>query len=616
MIRFSIRHRHFHISALLAIIGLLLQACSGRVDPAPAPQIPTPSPAIAGPDREHTPLSNLIAFARLYGYIRYFHPSDQAASTSWNEAVENGIAAVLDAKDPGDLATRLQEFFQPVAPTLLVFLEGEQPSVPGFTDPSNGRSAIQVVMWRHHGVSGDMEYDFGLYHSQRIREPVLEEVIPDGFPDPMQPFYAELGSGLGAYLPLALYADESGTLPHIEYPDKRFIDRPERHEKKITWLSAVIVGWNVLQHYYPYFDVVQVDWQQALEEALQGILEAEDEAAFVETLSRMVAQLQDGHARIGSERSYLEGFQPDVLLSWIEGKLVVIGAGNVAGNSLKPGDIILSIDEIPAAQAIKAKEDLISGATPQWIHYRAAQEILSGPAWSSVIVEAVGADDVVHEVSLTRNLLPVELEMLRLEPRPDLITEIEPGITYVDLNGMTDGDLTRALPQLEAASGIVFDMRGYPRTFKPLEHLIDDPVTSAQWYVPLNTFPDRINMTFEFSNWEVEPEEPRLTENVVFLIDGRAISAAETFLGIVEHYHLGELAGEPTAGTNGNINLINLPGGYSMVWTGMKVLKHDGSQHHGIGIQPTEIVSRTIQGIRAGQDEQLERAVEILKLNR
>jgi len=44
----------------------------------------------------------------------------------------------------------------------------------------------------------------------------------------------------------------------------------------------------------------------------------------------------------------------------------------------------------------------------------------------------------------------------------------------------------------------------------------------------------------------------------------------------------------------------------------MKVLKHDGSQHHGIGIQPTVPVSRTIKGIREKRDEQLERALSIV----
>ncbi|HEX9985851.1 MAG TPA: hypothetical protein VGF69_21505 [Thermoanaerobaculia bacterium] len=45
----------------------------------------------------------------------------------------------------------------------------------------------------------------------------------------------------------------------------------------------------------------------------------------------------------------------------------------------------------------------------------------------------------------------------------------------------------------------------------------------------------------------------------------------------------------------------------------MKVLKHDGSRHHGVGIAPTVPVSPTVEGIRARRAEQLEKAIEVLE---
>jgi C-terminal processing protease CtpA/Prc len=83
-------------------------------------------------------------------------------------------------------------------------------------------------------------------------------------------------------------------------------------------------------------------------------------------------------------------------------------------------------------------------------------------------------------------------------------------------------------------------------------------------------------------------------------------------MGIIEHYKLGAIVGGPTAGTNGNVNPFTLPGGYTVTWTGMKVLKHDGSRHHGVGIKPTVSVSRTIAGVAAGKDEFLEKAIEVV----
>jgi C-terminal processing protease CtpA/Prc len=172
-----------------------------------------------------------------------------------------------------------------------------------------------------------------------------------------------------------------------------------------------------------------------------------------------------------------------------------------------------------------------------------------------------------------------------------------------------------ALPRLEQARGIIFDLRGYPNRLSVvvIAHLIDEPVTCPQWHVPVVLRPDRENMEFRFSNWQVDPQKPRLTARAAFITDGRAISYAETYLGIVEHYRLAEIVGGPTAGTNGNVNPLTLPGGYSISWTGMKVLKHDGSQHHGVGIRPTVPVERTIKGVAEGRDELLEKAVEVVK---
>jgi hypothetical protein len=201
------------------------------------------------------------------------------------------------------------------------------------------------------------------------------------------------------------------------------------------------------------------------------------------------------------------------------------------------------------------------------------------------------------------------------EVRPEKVAELEPGIVYVDLDRVVDSDWQAALPKLEQARGIVFDMRGYPK-MRPvfLQHLAQKPLASAQWHVPIVLRPDRTKIEWEREGeWNLPPVSPYLKAKKAFLIDGRAISYAESCMGIVEFYHLAELVGGPTAGTNGNVNPLSLPGGYRVTWTGMKVLKHDGSRHHGVGIAPTVPVSQTLAGVAAGRDEILERAVQIVR---
>ncbi len=146
-----------------------------------------------------------------------------------------------------------------------------------------------------------------------------------------------------------------------------------------------------------------------------------------------------------------------------------------------------------------------------------------------------------------------------------------------------------------------------------LSHLLGAPDTSSGWMkIPNVVLPDRQDWAFHEVGWNLPVASPHIGGRIVFLTDGRAISYAESGMGLVEHYRLGEILGEPTAGANGNVNTFTLPGGFTIAWTGMKVVKHDGSRHHTIGVKPTIPCHRTIAGVAAGKDEFLDKALEVI----
>jgi len=101
--------------------------------------------------------------------------------------------------------------------------------------------------------------------------------------------------------------------------------------------------------------------------------------------------------------------------------------------------------------------------------------------------------------------------------------------------------------------------------------------------------------------------------NVAFITNGSAISYSESILGVVAGNHLADIVGEPSAGANGNITFFDLPGGYQISWTGMRVTNLNGSRHYLRGIQPNVVVHRTVAGVRAGRDELLDRALALVK---
>ena len=71
--------------------------------------------------------------------------------------------------------------------------------------------------------------------------------------------------------------------------------------------------------------------------------------------------------------------------------------------------------------------------------------------------------------------------------------------------------------------------------------------------------------------------------------------------------------GSQTAGADGNVSRINLPGGIQTMISGIGVYYPDGTETQRIGIVPDIEIKPTIAGFRDGKDELLEKAIKVIK---
>jgi uncharacterized protein (TIGR03437 family) len=536
-------------------------------------------------------VNNLAAFAQVLGYVRHFHPSDQSERVDWDSFAAHGVRTVEDAETPQELASRLQTLFDPIAPTVRIFPAGSRPDLPPELRPES-TVGMRLVQWEHYGAGiGSVAY----YRSRRVTAEA-----------PAEPYEAPIGRGLAAFVPLALYADANGTLPPRPAPAFRCC--AVTLDDRATRIGSVILAWNVAQHFYPYFDVIDTDWSNALLVAIRGAATDRGADDFLVTISRLWAALKDGHGFVTGPQTY-----PMVPLvwEWTEEQLIVTLAKTGAQGIVR-GDRVLRIDGEPVEEKLAYRESLISGATPQWIRWRALQQMAycrDASRNMQVEVEPYAAPGTRRTV-----LLNCGSDATWQDPRPKVVQELEPGIFYVDISNLTETDWNANAAAIASAKGVVFDLRGYPRIVNYLQHFQNSVTNSAQWHVPTPSKPDRAGMTFfRAPSWELPPAAPQIGGKRVFLTDGRAISFAESVMGIIEAYRFAEIVGAPSAGTNGNINYVLLPGGFSLGFTGMKVLKHDGTTHHGIAIRPTIPAARTRKGVAEGRDEVLARGIEIVK---
>ena len=599
---------------LAALTALALGALGGG---------PSAPPAQPDVDRQ---VQNLRQFAKLYGYVRYFHPSDEASALDWDQFAAHGAARVKAAGAAAELRALLVELFSPVAPSLQVFATGQMPPPV----PASGRADehSETILWQHLGYGPGPPNP--AYRSARVVRPPARgwlsfsgfrsNALFSGGPRLGDTISRDLGGGVSVRLPLALprvkqravpaaSADAVARLARALSPATAPRAGTELDLEEGGRLAGVVIAWNALQHFYPYFDVVGVNWDRTLTTALQRALTDRTRADHLRSLRWLVAQLQDGHADVRDQRSPGPARLP-WQLDWVEDQPVVVAAAT--GSGLRPGDVPLTLDGRSVVDLLAAEEALISGS-PQWKRQRALA--LLG-------TDATGnpADLLVRRGSGTLALLVPRQTTAFAAPalRPSLQV-LAGGYWYVDLTRAAWPDIAARLDTIATAPGVIFDLRGYPNGNDAiLGHLLDRRDQSDRWMcTPKIAYPDRERpIECEYSGWALRPRHPRIRGRVAFITGPTAISYSESVMSFVEHYRLGTIVGRSTAGTNGNIVRLALPGAFQVVFTGMRVLKHDGSRLHLVGIRPERPAAATIEGVRAGRDEAFEAALDTVRTGR
>jgi C-terminal processing protease CtpA/Prc len=349
-----------------------------------------------------------------------------------------------------------------------------------------------------------------------------------------------------------------------------------------------------------------LDWNAELDTALTDALDDRSVDEHVATLERLSAAAPDGHASTscaGESQRASPPFAVDV----IEGQVVVTATTH---NAVSRGDVILSVDGHSAIEQISRDEARVSGSS-QWRLVRARQRFATGPAGSTLAVR----------VRRGGNELNVQVErgdgVDEPSSRPP-IERLDDGVYLVDLGRAPMPDINAVMDRLAAAPGVVFDLRGYPvSNDKVLSHLLTRPDDSNPWLgVPHVIRPGHVSTSipsWDTAGWSMPVLQPHIAGRVAFLTGPQAISYAESVMGLVEYYHLGQIVGAPTAGTNGGRAEIREPTGCRTTFTGMRATKPDGAQLHLIGVHPTIPATRTIAGVRDGRDEVLEKALAYVR---
>lgn len=384
-------------------------------------------------------------------------------------------------------------------------------------------------------------------------------------------------------------------------------------------LLSLYKYWNMIQYFFPNKHLTDKNWNDVLKEYIPLFLSTKNELEYELVSIQVIGEVNDTHANLWGGKDKVEELRGNMYapfkVRFIEEKLVVTDYYNPElkeSAGLEIGDVITHIDG-------KTTELIVDSLKK---YYPASNEAARLRDISADLLRSQNQVVNVKYVSSSQ----IKQKELILYPRANLnmyhwyrvnkdekcYKLLDGNIGYVTLASINNEDVPVIKETFKDTKGIIIDIRNYPSAFMPFS-LAPYFVSSPTPFVKFTN--GNINNPGEFtfsSDLNIPGTEEIYQGKLVVLVNELTQSSAEY---TAMSFRAGEnttIVGSTTAGADGNVSTIVLPGGLRTMISGIGVYYPDGKETQRIGIVPDVKIEPTINGIKAGRDEVLEKAIEII----
>ncbi len=400
--------------------------------------------------------------------------------------------------------------------------------------------------------------------------------------------------------------------PFLRLPPETNIVATERHEGSRQ--AALITLHGAAQLFFPYWDVVPSDPNAHLDAALA--LELGEGENFVVYQFRSVRYFShafhDSHgftyfAADPPSPTAPVGVVPFLLDTTPTGEPVVRLSNHP---DFHPGDVITASRGVSAEDLMARQLALISSSASS------AERNALGVFYSvqgTRDYELRAPDGSTRTVNVpVADLEGTERPVLPSRTFGTLEDLGHPEIFYINMDaGVVSGNWEALRAGIDAAESILLDSRSYPgpECWQVVRRLLNEGSPGVQMRQYYRTVL-RTTMVRVPQQWGADPAG--FDGDVVVMVAPTTQSQAEHLVLTLQAANRVTVVGRPTAGANGTITSIALPGSYAQTFTGMIVLQSDESTFHGLGVQVDEPVDIEPSLLAEGRDPEMVRALAIL----
>lgn len=522
-------------------------------------------------------IQDLALLGRIWGFLKYYHPKIAQGNYNWDYELFRIMPRYLGVSN-----TREREEL------LLQWIDDLGETEECKTCVATSANAV---------IKPNFEWITTSVHNQSLREK-LQLVYKNR--NQGSHFYVSMSPGVGNPL-----FDNENAYSNMPYPDAGFR------------ILALFRYWNMINYFYPYKQLMDKNWEGTLTEYLPAFISAKNELEYEKAMVQIIGDIQDTHANLWGGNDKMEewkgnNFAP-VHLRFIEGKLVVDDYYNPelkAETGLEIGDVITRIDG-------KKTEDIVAELANYYPASNKAARL------RDISADMLRSQKSELEIEYLQNET-LKTKKVKLYPRNQLniyryksekkqsYRLLDNNIGYVTLQSIKEEDIPKIKEEFENTKGIIIDIRNYPSTFVPFK-LGTFFVSNDSPFVKFTNGNVKNPGEFTFTPaLVIAKPEKTYRGKLIVLVNEFSQSQAEYTAMAFRAGASTKIIGSTTAGADGNVPTIMLPGGLRTMISGIGVYYPDGKCTQRVGIVPDIVVEPTIKGIKNGKDELMEKAVELI----
>ena len=557
-----------------AFMVLILGAVCARAD---LPATPVGGAPMANMNRlSALQVANLVRFGKVWGFLKYHHPSIARGAVDWDREFFEVLPSVVDARSSNEASAKLAAWVArtgaPLECVVCVKLDSEnlQLSPP--------------VDW--------------IRDSAALGKPLRDSLVA---------IYRNRPVGSRRYVSLTERVGNPRFDDENEYDDQKFPDAAHQ-------LLALMRYWNVVNYWYPYRDVIGGAWEKVLRGNIAAFATAGTRVEYEKALAALVASTNDSHGAafsIGAVRPPDGQCQIPAQIRFLDRRPFVFRTFDADGPELRLGlgDEIVSVNSIPVSDIVEQWSPYYPASNEAARLRDIARNLTRGPC--SAVRLGVRRGNAVANLELQRHPLDPELSaQIRKQDFPgETFRLLVPELAYLKVSDAKASKIAEYIEGSRGTTALIVDLRAYPSQFVVFElagRMVTQETPFARFLVADLDNPGAFTWKPAITLF---PRKPHYDGKVLVLVDEATQSQGEYLAMALRASPQVRIVGSSTAGADGNVSSVALPGGYRVAFSGIGVFYPDKRRTQRVGIIPDVVVRPTIKGISDGVDEVLLAAI-------